>query len=661
VTTRRDVSQVPPQGSYVAKQCPVRAQWDAIQPADPLPTPPVLERLFAGGRDFEAEIFARLAGLHPDAVLLADPDRERRAEREEETLRAMRAGASLIVGGRLPADPAGRRVGEPDLLVRAAEPAGGELPGTGPRYRAVDVKHHRTLEPRADTTDSGNPRSDYPTPGDRAAALCSDLADPAWESARPDPASAVRKRREDMLQLAHYQRMLEAAGLAAAGRARGGIIGVEGLITWHDLDAPRWQTPSSAGRRKSRSTMEIYDFEFAFRLDIIAVALEHLADPDVPPLVVPVRVSECADCPWWSWCGPILAEGSGDVSLVPGIGWRQWRVHRDHGVTDRAALARLDHRTAGLVAARVDLRPLMTAVATLDAQTPVSAVIGEGRPAQLARLAEAGIASLGDAAGLCASTAEYCDEPMTDLPLQIDRARAALGSAPVYRRRGVTAVSVPRADVEVDMDMENTQDGVYLWGALVTAPWPGAEGYRPFCTWEPMSPEAETALFARFWTWLSSLREDTRAARLTFRAYCYNAAAENTQLRRLAAAAGLAAEVAEFIASAEWVDLLRVFDSQLLTGTSTGLKTVARLAGFSWSVDDPGGAESLVWYDAATGADAAAAEQARQWLLDYNHDDTLATKALRDWLATAASAAPPIEALPIDALPIDALPIKGAG
>jgi predicted RecB family nuclease len=274
--------------------------------------------------------------------------------------------------------------------------------------------------------------------------------------------------------------------------------------------------------------------------------------------------------------------------------------------------------------------------------TPVPAVIGARRQAQSARLAAAGITTLGDARELCPHTASYSDQPMSDLPQQIDLARAVLGTRPAYRRRGIGQVRVPRGDVEVDIDMENTADGVYLWGALVTprSGWTGtAAGYRGFRAWEPMSGEVESGLFAEFWAWLSELRAGVAAAGLTFRGYCYNASAENAQLRRIAADRGLADEVAAFIGSDEWVDLYRVFDSQIVTGRPIGLKHVAPLAGFSWQVADPGGDESMVRYDAAAAGD----QRAREWLLTYNKNDTQATLALREWLDDPAGDCPPIE------------------
>src|SRR5207253_1576956 len=161
--------------------------------------------------------------------------------------------------------------------------------------------------------------------------------------------------------------------------------------------------------------------------------------------------------------------------------------------------------------------------------------------AQLRRLAGAGLEVLGDARALAPGTAAYSDQPMRDLPEQIDLARAALGGSPAYRRRGVTRVRVPRGDVEVDLAQEHTEDGV---------------------------------------------------------------------------------------------DLLRVFDVQLITGGPAGLKDVAALTGFTWDVADPGGGESMIRYDQAAGAGEAGAGEAgpgepgaaRDWLLTYNRNDVEATR-----------------------------------
>ena len=104
--------------------------------------------------------------------------------------------------------------------------------------------------------------------------------------------------------------------------------------------------------------------------------------------------------------------------------------------------------------------------------------------------------------------------------------------------------------------------GVYLWGTLVSnrAGLDGIEeGYRSFCDWRLLDPQSEAELFAEFWEWFSRLRKKVTDAGSLFRAYCYNEAHENSRMRRCAAVAGLLDEVEEFIASEQWVDLLKVF------------------------------------------------------------------------------------------------------
>ena len=332
------------------------------------------------------------------------------------------------------------------------------------------------------------------------------------------------------------------------------------------------------------------------------------------------------------------------MSLLPRTGWKAWRAHRDHGVTDRRHLAALDHRTAALVVNGVDLRPLLAAVGHRPDSTPIEEVLGPRKTAQLARLRQAGLDNLGDARSLCHKTASYCDEPLSGLADQVDAARAALGDAPAYRRRGVGTVSVPRGDIEVDIDMENVEDGVYLWGVLVTdrsgkglVP----TGYRAFVTWEPLTRTKKPRFSTSSGTGSHRLRAVAAGSGLRLRAYCYNEAAEDGQMRRLAATVGLRAEVEMLIGSDEWVDLRRVFEDQLVTGVVGGPQACGTSQRLPWEVDDPGRDVSMLYYETAVGtSEVGAAAAARTWLLTYNRNDVEATAALRQWLDTERVSVP---------------------
>jgi predicted RecB family nuclease len=613
-----DLSSVPPQGGYVARRCPMRAQNDVLQPALPRPIGPEVQRRFDQGNAFEAVAIAQLEGLGGAARVVEEVDGEDLSVLAEEDV-------TVLLGARLPTDRAGRRVGRPDMLVHA--PSGG--------YRAVDVKHHMVLEP------AGPDARGLP-------ALVSVVERPAFEDATPNVLFSARKREDDLLQLAHYQRMLEAAGLAAKDGRWGGVLGTERRVVWYDLDAPVWRHVAPDGRQTMQSSMERYDSEFELRLAVIATALAYKQDPSVELLMVPVRIGECDECPWWDYCKGRLREGSGDVTLIPRVGWREWKVHHDRGVTDRAALAALDPVTARVVSAGIDVPEFQRLVEGLPDDTPIRDLGAVVRAkTQLVRLEAEGVETFGDLMALDTVTASYAGSGMSWLPEQIDLARAALGPSPVYRRRGVEEITVPRGDVEIDVDMENIEEGVYLWGALHSIRDGGVTTsvYHAFVTWDPLTPGIEQENLSEFWTWLTDVRLGAHRHSKTFRAYCYNASAENTYLKKLGIGLGILDEVNAFVQSDEWVDLLRVVDDQLVTGTGSGLKAIAPLAGFAWGVDDPGGGISMVQYDsAAGGADTADRRAAREWLLTYNRGDVEATLAIRDWLQSAAAGIPSIAA-----------------
>ncbi|MEU5691054.1 TM0106 family RecB-like putative nuclease [Actinosynnema sp. NPDC020468] len=313
------------------------------------------------------------------------------------------------------------------------------------------------------------------------------------------------------------------------------------------------------------------------------LAVATAAATGAEPLARPSRIVECRSCPWWPVCEVDLRT-SRDVSLV---------------------------------------------------------VRGE----DAAALRKVGVCTVDDLAALDPTASPVVPLVGMPYPDAVILARAWLRDLTVVRR--VARMDVPRADVEVDVDMESFGDlGAYMWGCWLSGADVGQEhGYRAFATWDPLPCDDEARSFAEFWGWLADVRATARARGLTFRAYCYNELAENRWLLgsadRFKGRPGIptTGRVREFIGSDEWVDLFGIVQNQFLCAHGKGLKTIAPVAGFRWRDPEAGGENSMRWYRDAVGLDGQRPDpDQRRRLLEYNEDDVRATHALRDWMTSDAMA-----------------------
>lgn len=613
-------------GAYPAKQCPVKVRNRFLPDTRDLAVPvddPFTRMLIDDGNAFEARIFATLARVGPAGTVNID-DRVgpagRRDDRVAATAAAMEQGAPLILAGELGAT--GRRRGKPDLLVK--------VPASGERHRYVpgDVKHHLTLT----------------TPGNGLTIATSDPGAP-WPPV-PDNGCDGRPNEADLLQLAHYWRMLEGVDRAPADRPpTGAILGKETRLVWYPLTEPVWRDDTPLAR---------YDREFALRLEIADAASAGRR------IVEPVRCDECAGCEWHTnVCGPWLSAGSGHVSLIAGIGRRDTAKLDQVGITTRDQLAAVDLTIADLSAAGVNVADY-TAAATgvtaddrdlrLDQLHTLDNPLTR-RPAQLNALADAAIHTVAD---LLARPGPI-PPPGAGIAKQVRLARAALGPAPVHRRDDTDPGPVPRADIEIDLDMENDpiDGGVYLWGTLLDETHrPGRQPrYRSFADLHhPLTDPTEADLLAQLWEWLHTVLDATAADGRTARVYCWHQSAELTAMRRIATrSAGhpgvpTLGQIDHLARSGHWIDLEKEAIQRLWLPDGSSIKTIAPLAGHTWPMADAGGDQSIVWYRTATTAPAGPllsphritarrdAHRARRKLLAYNQADVEATRAIRHWL-----------------------------
>lgn len=576
--------------SRAARTCPVKTQ-NAYLPRLPLPHRP-LDPAVHVWREALAERRRRLldtwADRTPGAVDLRSPVEPSGSPAAppavDAVLRALAAGSPLVVGAILPADVGGRRLGAPDALVRGPDRSDGR-----PGYHPVVIKGHQII-----TRDPAPGKSDDHPRSLRFGTLTA--PSPEAEHELPGHRLKTGSRSGDFLQLAHYVRMLAAAGFGPPGPAWGGVIGTDDLA---DIDGPGgaqlgW-TPGepvigwadlgqslpvfSTAADRERSFLQRYDDEHGFRLAIAETARQHTGNADVdPPLLVsPIVNRECATCPWWDVCRPQLDDDELSLRIERGrLRPREIIALRELGIGTATALADSDEETLVPDYLRqVDFR--------LGAETRLRTAT------RRARMLLAG--------------EEFCRE----------------GSEPI---------ELPPAEIEIDFDLETAADGrIYLWGFWV-ADGVNAPHCRQFVHFEDLDGTGELELARQALGWLRQQVTGPRSARVYhysgFEVAKVRELSERSDDPVLGWAAGYAA--------AEFVDLLEVIKKHYFGVSGLGLKAIARHAGFRWRDSDPGGLNSQCWFADAVHGPPEQRAQARRRVLEYNEDDVIATSRLRDWL-----------------------------
>lgn len=285
--------------------CLTKIHFDRFTPTAVVEDP-VRDRLITKGRAHERAVLDALIDHHGSVVCQAVTDvpsggstpivieqSTRADEAHHITLGGMAAGADLIIGGRL-GSRGDQLVGAPDLLVRLAD-----------GYAPVDIKNHLVIG------DKGTEA--------RAEGLF-DLGDDGGL-----PALFRGSRRRDLLQVAHYWRLLDAAGYAAHPPV-GGIIGSDNpqVCLWVSLDD---------GEVSLLAALDAYVRE-------AQEVISHGRENPETPLVGAWWRGECKRCDWQERCLSQLTAAE-DPTLLNGISVLDRDELAVNGITTITDVARL--------------------------------------------------------------------------------------------------------------------------------------------------------------------------------------------------------------------------------------------------------------------------------------------------------------------------------
>ena len=599
------------------------AKYDVL---DRVPPSPLVQMLMDKGREHEDAVFAELEIAHDVVRVSSMIGLE---DRVSETDARMRRGEPIVLGGALP-DIDGR-TGRPDVLIRVNQPSSVSKWS----YLPCDVKSHDALEGTSKPRDWMVGSIDAPFHGD----------------AMPT-ALAGKPVKNDSLQLAHYWRMLESLGWTPSSVtpvAVAAIIDKNRRVVWRDLGEALWkhEDPRS-GVATDRSALQILDLEWEFRWSAVNSMLAG------QPCTEPLWHTACGSCDWKDVCHEELDKKK-HVSLIAGVTRDTTKRLASIGVTTIDQLAALDLETAKVIVAThtaCELGELVERARVEFAPSdPVGVLFSARQTKGPKALASAGMSTVGQLLALDADLLRI--KSSTDLVRSIDAARVrSHPSGLPFLPRSTSSISIPRADIEIDVDMENSDD-VYLWGtytSIRTDRVPRGDlatlvspGYRPFHILDPSgrgetSSRTEAEVFVEFWNWMQAVVTAASSSGWSVRFYCYTRAEYQKMCEIIARwpndpSLPTLEEIDAFVASDHWVDLKNTVEEFIWPTETMGLKAIAPLAGFAWRAEDAGGDNSMLWYERSmTDPDPNVRRAMATKLLDYNEDDVRATLVVRNWL-----------------------------
>ena len=411
-----------------------------------------------------------------------------------------------------------------------------------------------------------------------------------WESLLPAEGieTVARLDLEDAAQLAHYHEHLRTLGLATDE----GFVGIIGrdieTIVWAKLA----ETSIGLGGKDGDAGTD-YLFKFDTAKQIVAAAQARQKDPSLPPAAHSALDGDkkfgCGACTFQIICERELTShdgGAGHVTLLAGV--------------------------------------------TKNVQAKFFPEISS-------------IKELASAGGLPNKAAKFQVQAQawaTNKAILLDP------SSDFY---------IPEFDVEIDIDLENSmavfqdigltevegKDRVYLYGFGILdrtkdKNWRNAH-FDSFADYSN-TEEGEYLLLLKTWNFLKEQVAAAESVGKSIGIFHYSNH-EKTWWRNFArnhegkAEVPTLEEVEDFTGD-YFVDLLDYSKLVALGTTGYGIKKLAPKAGFSWAVQDPGGALSLLKYQAAVDQNKSQAErdEAIAWLYSYNLDDVRATFAVREYL-----------------------------